>query len=76
MNRFWPAGVAPMPRDLPPTLNEALRRAAARRPDRLALAFYGADVMLLVGGALLSARERLAEEAARFSRRVAEHAHG
>jgi ribulose-bisphosphate carboxylase large chain len=40
------------------------------------LAFYGADVMLLVGGALLAARERLAEEAARFSRSVAEHAHG
>jgi ribulose-bisphosphate carboxylase large chain len=47
-------------------------------PERVPemLAFYGTDVMLLVGGALLSARERLAEEAARFSDSVAEHAHG
>jgi hypothetical protein len=32
--------------------------------------------MLLVGGALLSARERLAQETARFTASVAEHAHG
>jgi ribulose-bisphosphate carboxylase large chain len=52
--------------------------AGGMTPERVPemLAFYGADVMLLVGGALLSARERLAEEAARFSDSVAEHAHG
>lgn len=52
--------------------------AGGMTPERVPemLAFYGADVMLLVGGALLSARERLAEEAAQFSDSVAEHAHG
>jgi ribulose-bisphosphate carboxylase large chain len=40
------------------------------------LAFYGVDVMLLIGGALLSAGTRLAEETARFTRHVAEQAHG
>jgi fatty-acyl-CoA synthase len=46
-----------MPRDLPPTLNEALRRAAARRPDHLALAFYGAEISF---AELLARVERLA----------------
>ncbi|MCK6452839.1 MAG: RuBisCO large subunit C-terminal-like domain-containing protein [Alphaproteobacteria bacterium] len=40
------------------------------------LDFYGRDVMLLVGGALLSARERLAEHAAAFVRQVAGHGYG
>ena len=30
------------------------------------LDFYGAEVMLLIGGALLEARERLTEETAAF----------
>jgi ribulose-bisphosphate carboxylase large chain len=43
--------------------------------DRVAelLQFYGHDVMLLIGGGLLSARERLTEEAARFVNEVAAH---
>ncbi|MGH7154922.1 MAG: RuBisCO large subunit C-terminal-like domain-containing protein, partial [Acetobacteraceae bacterium] len=37
------------------------------------LDFYGPDVMLLIGGSLLSARERLTEETASFTRTVATH---
>ncbi len=37
------------------------------------LDFYGPDVMLLIGGSLLAARERLAEETAAFTRAVAQH---
>jgi len=46
--------------------------------DRVAelLQFYGHDVMLLIGGSLLSARERLSEEAARFVNVVAAHGNG
>lgn len=40
------------------------------------LDFYGADVMLLIGGDLLAARDRLAEDAAAFVREVANHRHG
>ena len=41
--------------------------------DRIAglLQFYGHDVMLLIGGSLLSARERLTEQTARFVDEVA-----
>ncbi|MDA8232099.1 MAG: RuBisCO large subunit C-terminal-like domain-containing protein [Magnetospirillum sp.] len=38
------------------------------------LDFYGSDVMLLIGGGLLAARERLTEETAAFTRTV--HCHG
>lgn len=38
------------------------------------LDFYGRDVMLLIGGSLLAARDRLAEEAAAFAAAVARHA--
>lgn len=38
------------------------------------LDFYGRDVMLLIGGSLLAARERLAGEAAAFAAAVARHA--
>ncbi|MCC7282386.1 MAG: AMP-binding protein, partial [Acetobacteraceae bacterium] len=56
-DRFLPAGAAHKPHDPPPTLNAALRRAAARRPDHPALIFYGAEI----GYAELLARvERLA----------------
>ena len=46
--------------------------------DRVAemLDFYGADVMLLIGGALLAARGRLAEETAAFVAEVCNHARG
>jgi len=37
------------------------------------LDFYGPDAMLLIGGSLLAARERLAEETAAFTRAVAQH---
>ena len=37
------------------------------------LDFYGADVMLLIGGALLEARERLVEATAAFVAEVHEY---
>ncbi|MSO69805.1 MAG: ribulose 1,5-bisphosphate carboxylase [Alphaproteobacteria bacterium] len=37
------------------------------------LDFYGPDTILLIGGGLLAARERLSAETARFVKRVAEH---
>jgi ribulose-bisphosphate carboxylase large chain len=37
------------------------------------LDFYGADTMLLIGGNLLMARDRIAEETERFTRAVADH---
>jgi ribulose-bisphosphate carboxylase large chain len=37
------------------------------------LAFYGRDVMLLIGGSLLSAKERLTGEAAKFADAVRRH---
>jgi ribulose-bisphosphate carboxylase large chain len=37
------------------------------------LDFYGPDTMLLIGGSLLSAKDRLTEEAAAFAARVARH---
>jgi ribulose-bisphosphate carboxylase large chain len=39
------------------------------------LDFYGPDAMLLIGGSLLAARERLAEETAGFTRAVAQHSY-
>lgn len=43
----------------------------AERIDEM-LSFYGPDTMLLIGGALLQARDRLAEAAARFTQQVAQ----
>ena len=40
------------------------------------LDFYGPDTMLLIGGSLLAARERLTEETAAFARAVAHTAIG
>ena len=40
------------------------------------LDFYGADVMLLIGGALLDAREPLTEETAAFVAKVKDHRYG
>ena len=37
------------------------------------LDFYGPDTMLLIGGNLLAARERITDEAARFAQAVADH---
>ena len=39
------------------------------------LDFYGPDTMLLIGGNLLAARERITDEAARFARAVADHSY-
>ena len=39
------------------------------------LDFYGPDAMLLIGGSLLPARERLTEETAAFTRAVAQHSY-
>jgi fatty-acyl-CoA synthase len=54
---FWPAGLPTTLPDLPPTLNAALRRSAARRPGHVALAFYGAEISYAM---LLSRVEALA----------------
>jgi ribulose-bisphosphate carboxylase large chain len=43
----------------------------ARVPE--ILDFYGPDTMLLIGGSLLMARERLTEETAAFTSQVAAH---
>jgi len=40
------------------------------------LDFYGPETMLLIGGSLLTARERLTEETAAFTRAVAAHCYG
>jgi len=40
------------------------------------LEFYGADIMLLIGGALLAARERLVEETAAFVAEIERYRHG
>jgi ribulose-bisphosphate carboxylase large chain len=40
------------------------------------LDFYGEDTMLLIGGNLLMARDRITEETERFTRAVADHALG
>ena len=45
--------------------------ALARVPE--ILDFYGPDTMLLIGGSLLAARERLTVETAAFTHRVAAH---
>jgi ribulose-bisphosphate carboxylase large chain len=48
--------------------------ALSRVPE--ILDFYGPDAMLLIGGSLLSARDRLTEETAAFARRVAAYFEG
>jgi S-methyl-5-thioribulose 1-phosphate isomerase len=37
------------------------------------LDFYGSDTMLLIGGNLLMARDRITDESAAFARAVAQH---
>ena len=46
----------------------------ARVPEKLD--FYGRDTMLLIGGNLLLARERLTAETGIFTRAVADHVYG
>jgi ribulose-bisphosphate carboxylase large chain len=52
--------------------------AGGMAPDRVPemLDFYGADTMLLIGGALLAARERLVKETAAFTATVRDHRYG
>jgi ribulose-bisphosphate carboxylase large chain len=49
--------------------------AGGMTPDRVPemLQFYGTDVMLLIGGGLLAARERMTEETAAFVAAVMRH---
>jgi ribulose-bisphosphate carboxylase large chain len=49
--------------------------AGGMTPDRVAemLRFYGRDVMLLIGGGLLAAGERLTEETAAFVAAAVRH---
>jgi len=52
--------------------------AGGMTPERVAemLDFYGADIMLLIGGGLLAARDRLIEETAAFVAAVKDHRYG
>jgi ribulose-bisphosphate carboxylase large chain len=58
--------------DLQPTVPVP---AGGMTPERVPemLDFYGADIMLLIGGGLLAARERLTEETAAFVAAVQGH---
>ena len=58
--------------DLKPCLPVPAGGIAIDRIQEL-LAFYGSDVMLLIGGSLLAAGEQLTEQAARFTAEVASH---
>ncbi len=44
MTAFWPEGVPRAIGAMPATMAEALRRAAADRPDHVAIAFYGMEL--------------------------------
>jgi ribulose-bisphosphate carboxylase large chain len=69
----WLAGNARAPLDgLRPSLPVPAGGMTLQRTPEL-LDFYGADAMLLIGGNLLMARERLTEETAAFTRTVAAH---
>jgi len=54
---FWPEGVPRSIDAMPRSLGEALRRSAARRPEHVALVFYGVEMSFAV---LLARVERLA----------------
>jgi len=58
--------------DLRPALPVPAGGMALARVTEL-LDFYGSDTMLLIGGSLLAARERLTAETAAFTSRVAAH---
>lgn len=65
---------SPQPPQLPALPVPAGGMTLARVPEKLD--FYGADTMLLIGGNLLLARDRLTEETAAFTRAVADHEYG
>ena len=54
---FWPAGVPPHVGALPCSLGEALRLTVSRRPEHIALAYYGTEITY---ADLLARVERLA----------------
>ena len=60
---------------LKPALPVPAGGMTTERVDEM-LDFYGADIMLLIGGALLSAREKLVEETADFVNAVKGHRYG
>src|SRR5712691_7538945 len=60
---------------LKPALPVPAGGMTTERVDEM-LDFYGADIMLLIGGALLSAREKLVEETADFVNTVKGHRYG
>ena len=62
---------SPLP-GLQPSLPAPAGGITMRRVPEL-LDFYGPDTMLLIGGSLLAAREKLSEQAAEFARTVARH---
>lgn len=64
----------PAPPCLPALPVPAGGMTLARVPEKLD--FYGADTMLLIGGNLLLARDRLTEETTSFTRAVAGHDYG
>jgi ribulose-bisphosphate carboxylase large chain len=70
------AGVARDPwNGLQPCMPVPAGGISVDRIDEL-LQFYGDDIMLLIGGSLLAARDRLAEAASQFVDRVAAHGRG
>ncbi len=69
--RLAEAARAPL-HDLRPALPVPAGGMALSRVTEL-LDFYGPDTMLLIGGSLLAARERLTAETAAFTTRVAAH---
>jgi ribulose-bisphosphate carboxylase large chain len=75
-SRATSLALAEAARGVHPTLRAAVPVPAGgmtleRVPEMLD--FYGPDVMLLIGGSLLAARERLTEETAAFAGAVARH---
>ena len=62
-------------KELDRTVAIKIPRAGGMTPERVPemLDFYGADIMLLIGGGLLATRERLTEETAAFVAAVQGH---
>jgi len=69
--RLAATALAPWP-SIRPTVPVPAGGMSIERVDEM-LDFYGTDVMLLIGGSLLAARERLSQETARFVEAVRRH---
>ena len=59
-------------RDLPPCLPVPAGGMSVERADEM-LEFYGTQVMLLIGGALLAAKDQMTEQTLAFTRKVGEY---